>query len=74
MGWRGRDFYLDPGHTAYLFDTNGNGGNTAWWDGQIVGAWLPNDDAVVHVVPAWLDGVRISNVYSSPLMKHQPLP
>ena len=40
MGWRDRDFHLDPGHTAYLFDTNGNGGATAWWDGRIVGAWV----------------------------------
>lgn len=96
MGWRGREFYLDRAHTAYLFDTNGNAGNTAWWDGRIVGAWVQDQHAVVHVVPApgvdlgreasaaldaeaarltgWLDGVRISNVYSSQLMKHQPLP
>lgn len=40
MGWRGRDWYLDPGHAAYLFDSNGNGGATAWWDGRIVGAWV----------------------------------
>lgn len=94
MGWRERSFYLDPGHTAHLFDTNGNAGNTAWWDGRIVGAWVQDDDAVVRVVlreeiapdaraaleakaaelTAWLDGVRITNVYASPLMKGLPLP
>lgn len=95
MGWRARDFYLDTRQTPYLFDTNGNAGNTAWWDGQIVGSWV-QDDAGVRVVPApgvdlgrqaraaleaeaerlttWLDGVRIANVYTSQLMKHQPLP
>jgi hypothetical protein len=51
MGWRQRDFYLDPGDTPYLFDTNGNAGNTAWWNGRIVGAWGLDDDAVVHVLP-----------------------
>ena len=96
MGWRGREFSLDPTHRPYLFDTNGNAGNTAWWDGRIVGAWVQDEDAVVRVVPApgadlgpeastcldaeadrlttWLNGVRITNVYSSQLMKHQPLP
>lgn len=96
MGWKGRAFYLDPEHTSYLFDTNGNGGNTAWWDGRVVGAWVQDDAAVVRVVTApgvgltpparaalddgagrltaWLDGVRISNVYSSALMKGARLP
>lgn len=48
MGWRERDFYLDPGHTPYLFDRNGNAGNTAWWDGRIVGCWVQDDDGAVH--------------------------
>ncbi len=89
MGWKERDFYLDPGHTPYLFDTNGNGGTTAWWDGRIVGCWIQDDDGRVEVVlrdeiadegraalereaerlTAWLDGVRINNVYSSLQMK-----
>ncbi|QDO86898.1 winged helix DNA-binding domain-containing protein [Ornithinimicrobium ciconiae] len=47
MGWRDRDFYLDPGHTPYLFDSNGNGGTTAWWDGRIVGCWVQDADGVV---------------------------
>jgi len=50
MGWRDRDFYLDPGHTPYLFDTNGNGGTTAWWNGRIVGCWVQDGDGLVHVV------------------------
>jgi hypothetical protein len=51
MGWRHRGFYLDPADTPYLFDTNGNAGNTAWWNGRIVGAWAQDDDAVVRVLP-----------------------
>lgn len=96
MGWRGRGFYLDPENVPLLFDSNGNGGTTAWWDGRIVGAWLQDPDGVVQVVrcpgddvgaegrdalaaeaarlTAWLDGVRITNVYKSQLMKQGPLP
>lgn len=94
MGWKERDFYLDPGHAPYLFDSNGNAGTTAWWDGRVVGCWVQDDDAVVHVVlredigreggaaldaeaarlTAWLDGVRISSVYSSLQMKSARLP
>lgn len=94
MGWKGRNFYLDPADVPYLFDTNGNAGNTAWWHGQVVGAWVQDEDGVVEVVlhrdvaaearealdaaaqrlTAWLDGVRISNVYSSQLMRQVRLP
>ncbi|MEE6280923.1 winged helix DNA-binding domain-containing protein [Georgenia sunbinii] len=96
MGWKGRDFYLDPADVPYLFDTNGNGGNTAWWNGRVVGAWAQAADGEVRVItrpgaalPAegraaldaeaarltdWLAGVRITNVYSSQLMKQAPLP
>lgn len=38
MGWLERDWYLG-GHRAALFDSTGNGGMTAWWDGRIVGGW-----------------------------------
>lgn len=51
MGWKERGFYLDESHRPYLFDTNGNAGNTAWWDGRIVGAWTQGEDAVVRVLP-----------------------
>ncbi|MGC5585466.1 winged helix DNA-binding domain-containing protein [Ornithinimicrobium sp. W1679] len=96
MGWKGRNFYLDPALVPHLFDTNGNAGTTAWWDGRVVGAWVQDEEGVVRVVPApgvalgtdaraalaeeagrltrWLDGVRIGNVYSSPLMKQARLP
>ena len=36
MGWIERDWYLGP-YKAQLFDTNGNAGPTAWWNGWIVG-------------------------------------
>jgi hypothetical protein len=35
-----------------IFDRNGNGGPTAWWDGRIVGVWCQRDDGEVLVVPA----------------------
>ncbi|MEZ5210413.1 winged helix DNA-binding domain-containing protein [Gordonia sp. (in: high G+C Gram-positive bacteria)] len=39
MGYKKRDFYLGP-HAAEIFDATGNGGQTAWWDGRIVGGWI----------------------------------
>jgi hypothetical protein len=48
MGWKSRDFYLGP-HAPYLFDSNGNAGTTAWWDGRIVGCWVQDADGVVDV-------------------------
>jgi hypothetical protein len=48
MGWKGRDFYLGA-HGPHLFDTNGNAGTTAWWDGRIVGCWVQDDAGVVEV-------------------------
>lgn len=50
MGWKERGFYLDPADTPYLFDSNGNAGNTAWWDGRVVGCWVQDDAARVHLV------------------------
>ena len=38
MGWFERDWYLGA-HRSVLFDTNGNAGPTAWWDGRVVGGW-----------------------------------
>lgn len=49
MGWKSRAFYLDPAHVPYLFDTNGNAGTTAWWDGRIVGCWVQDDAGVVRL-------------------------
>lgn len=51
MGWKQRAFYLGP-HGAALFDRNGNGGPTAWWNGRIVGGWTQAPDGTVLVVPA----------------------
>jgi Winged helix DNA-binding domain len=51
MGWKGRDFYLGD-LASRLFDTNGNAGPTAWWDGRIVGGWTQTPDGAVVVVPA----------------------
>lgn len=51
MGWRGRAFYLNPAFVPYLFDSNGNGGTTAWLDGRIVGSWVQDADARVRVIP-----------------------
>jgi hypothetical protein len=48
MGWKQRDFYLGA-HTPHLFDSNGNAGTTAWWDGRIVGCWVQDDAGVVEV-------------------------
>ncbi|WP_210648579.1 winged helix DNA-binding domain-containing protein [Nocardioides sp. SYSU D00065] len=49
MGWRVRAFYLDPAHVPFLFDTNGNAGTTAWWDGRVVGCWVQDDRGVVRL-------------------------
>jgi hypothetical protein len=49
MGWKDRGFFLGP-HGPQLFDTNGNAGTTAWWDGRVVGCWVQDDDGVVRVV------------------------
>lgn len=47
MGWAERDWYLGP-YKPQLFDSTGNGGSTAWWDGRIVGGW--RQDAAGEVV------------------------
>jgi len=51
MGWKERTFYLGD-HAERLFDSNGNGGPTAWWDGRIVGGWTQREDGTVVVVAA----------------------
>lgn len=50
MGWKRRDFYLGA-HRSQIFDRNGNGGQTAWWDGRIVGCWTQRPDGSVVVLP-----------------------
>lgn len=51
MGWKERSWYVGP-HAAAIFDPQGNGGPTAWWDGRIVGGWRQEPDGTVVVVPA----------------------
>jgi hypothetical protein len=46
MGWKERRFFLGP-HAPMLFDTNGNAGTTAWWDGRVVGCWVQDPDGAV---------------------------
>lgn len=47
MGWKQRDFHLDPAHGPLLFDRNGNGGATIWVDGRIVGGWAQRADGTI---------------------------
>ncbi|MFC1407708.1 winged helix DNA-binding domain-containing protein [Streptacidiphilus sp. N1-12] len=49
MGWKQRDWYLPPEHTAELFDRTGNIGPTVWWNGRIVGGWAQRPDGE----PVW---------------------
>ncbi len=47
MGWQERLWYLGD-HKARLFDSAGNAGPSAWWDGRIVGGWhQPVNDQIV---------------------------
>lgn len=48
MGWKERDWYLGD-HAGQLFDTNGNAGQTAWWDGRVVGGWQQTPEGEVLV-------------------------
>ncbi|HET6733061.1 winged helix DNA-binding domain-containing protein [Mycobacterium sp.] len=88
MGWYDRNWYLGE-HRSHVFDTNGNGGTTAWWNGRIVGGWGQDPDGRVEVrlledvgrdakraldrraeeLTAWLDGVRVSPRFPSPMSK-----
>lgn len=49
MGWKERGFYLGQ-HGPQLFDSNGNAGTTAWWNGRIVGCWVQDGRGVARVV------------------------
>lgn len=46
MGWSERAWYLGP-YKELLFDTNGNAGPTAWWDGRVVGGWRQGETGEV---------------------------
>ncbi|MEM9365495.1 MAG: winged helix DNA-binding domain-containing protein [Planctomycetota bacterium] len=47
MGWKQRDWYLDPKHTRPLFDRFGNAGPTIWADGRVVGSWIQRPDGAI---------------------------
>ncbi len=51
MGWKERGFHLGD-HVEKVFDRNGNGGPTAWWNGRIVGVWCQQPHGRVDVVLA----------------------
>ena len=60
MGWYERDWYLGP-HRNQLFDSSGNAGPTAWWDGRVVGGWRQSDggEVVLQLLEdVDLDGLR----------------
>jgi hypothetical protein len=61
MGWSERDWYLG-GHREQLFDRNGNGGPTSWWDGRIVGGWhqTPSGEVAVDLLEEVDDHARRS--------------
>jgi hypothetical protein len=50
MGWKDRDFYVDPDFAPAVFDWAGNAGTTAWWDGQIVGASVQGDAGQIELI------------------------
>ncbi|MEU9119791.1 winged helix DNA-binding domain-containing protein [Streptomyces sp. NPDC048506] len=47
MGWKSRDWYLDPAHAPQLFDRSGNIGPTVWWNGRIIGGWAQRPDGEI---------------------------
>ncbi len=49
MGWKARDWHLDPEIAGELFDRNGNGGPTVWVDGRIAGGWVQRPDGAIAV-------------------------
>src|SRR5262249_43356504 len=51
MGWKDRGFHLGE-HADKVFDRNGNGGPTAWWNGRIVGVWCQRPDGQGDVLLA----------------------
>ncbi len=61
MGWKERAFFLDPEDVPFLFDSNGNGGTTAWWNGQVVGCWIQDEEGKVQVVLRPRDRERVGS-------------
>jgi hypothetical protein len=57
MGWKRRDWYLDPAAMPALFDRNGNGGPAVWADGKVIGGWVQRKDGRI-AVKLFVDGGR----------------
>jgi hypothetical protein len=51
MGWKEREWYLDPDVAEHVFDRNGNAGPTIWVDGKVVGGWAqrPNGEIIFDI-------------------------
>jgi hypothetical protein len=50
LGWKERDFYLAPDFCSAIFDWSGSCGTTAWWNGQIVGAYVQDEAGRVELM------------------------
>lgn len=49
MGWKRRDWYLDPAVASRVTDRNGNIGPTVWVDGSVAGGWVQRrDGSIAH--------------------------
>jgi hypothetical protein len=59
MGWKNRDWYLDPNVAGHVFDRNGNAGPTVWVDGKVAGGWAQRPDGdIVFDIHRSLNGER----------------
>jgi hypothetical protein len=47
MGWKRRDWYLDPAVASRVTDRNGNIGPTVWVDGRVAGGWVQRPDGSI---------------------------
>ena len=48
MGWKQRDWYVEPSMVPLLFDRNGNAGPTVWVDGRVVGGWIQHPSGEIR--------------------------
>ena len=47
MGWKNRDWYIDPDVVPMLFDRFGNAGPVIWADGKVIGSWIQKPDGSI---------------------------
>ena len=50
MGYHDRRRFLDPEHYDQVFDRSGNGFNSVWVDGRVVGIWQEHEDGIICLV------------------------